>query len=130
MVANERLGSGIEVHITVNTAHVPHVLPFEIRTVAPANHRHTYVVRLAHLRIGSNVKLCRIVRPFRITHVFAIYINECRTVDTVKVKEDVLFVPLCRERKVATVMPHRVVQSILHLNVGRIVLEGIIHINI
>ena len=129
MIADVGLRHRHEIDIAVDAAHVPHILSFEIRTVAPSDYLYGDVVlALAH-HVGQ-VKLGIVVAALRVTDIFSVYPNEGRTVNTVEVQQDALVFPVLWQGEGATVGGHGVGQSALHLNGGRIVVKGIVDIDI
>ena len=86
MVGHVHERCGKEVHIAVYAAHVPHVLTFKIRSVAPAEHLYRDVVlTLAH-HLGK-VKLSIIVATLGIAHILTIHPHVGSTIDAVEVEE-------------------------------------------
>ena len=129
MVSNEHLGNSHEVNVAVDTAHVPHVLTFEVRTVGPANHAYRHVVfTRAHLL--ADVKFSVHIATFGIANILTIYPYISRRVNTIEVEQYAFFFPTFGKGEVAAVTTHAVIQTLTHLNVRRIVGEGVVNVDI
>ena len=102
MVADECLRCGIDEYIAVDTAHAPHILAFEVRTVREADHADTDIVS-AHLHEFGNIKFGIIVGTLRVAGIFAIHPDVCTTVNTIEMEEDFLSIPRRWYFKVAAV---------------------------
>ena len=129
VVAHEGLGRGVEIDVAVNAAHVEHVLPFDVRAVAPAEHLNAHIV-LARAGCGGDVELSIVVAALRVAHVSAVHPYEGCAVNAVEVEEEALAVPAGGQVESAAVRAYGVVQPRLHLNVGRVVGKGIFYIYI
>ena len=108
-----------------------HILPLEIRSIAPAEHLNTDIV-LACAYMGTDIELMVVIAALCISDILAINPNECSTVETVEVKEDVLCIPAFRQGECAAVRTHRVIAHTFDLvgNIRWIVVECILHVNI
>ena len=84
---------------------MPHILTLKIRAIAPTNHLYGNII-LTSAEIFSNVKLADIVCSFCITHFMTVYINVSSRVDTIKVEEDTLVLPACRQSEITTIRAH------------------------
>ena len=89
MVADKGLWCGIKVYVTVQTAHVEHILSLEIRGIAPTEYLHTDVV-LACAHIGTDVELMVVVTALCVAHILAIDPYESCTIKAVEVQEHIL----------------------------------------
>ena len=105
MICQVSLWCSHKVDITMNTTHMPHILTLKIRAIAPTNHLYGNII-LTSAEIFSNVKLADIVCSFRITHLIAIHINVSSRVDTIKMEEDTLILPACRQSEITTIRAH------------------------
>ena len=115
----------------MQATHVEHILTFEIRSVAPTEHLHTYIV-LAYTDIGADIELMIVVTALSITHILAVYPNERSTVEAIEVQEDILCIPTLGKSECTAIRAHRVIAHALNLvcNIGWIVVEGILHVHI
>ena len=86
MVAYKGLGRGKKEYIAVDTTHVPHILAFEIRSIAPTDNLNGDIVP-ALAQVGGYVKLGIIVAALCVAYVIAVHPDERRTIYTVKVQE-------------------------------------------
>ena len=68
----------------MNTTHVPHVLSFKIRPVAPPNNLYSNIV-LACMYVSRYIKLTDIISSLGVAHLMSVDINVCCRVDTIKV---------------------------------------------
>ena len=134
VVAHKGAGSGHQIDITVQTAHVEDVLSFEIRAVRPANHLHTDIV-LAGAERGSDVKFGIVVGSLRVADVFAVDPHISAAIDAVEVEEHALAVPVGGKIELAAVASHGIgvyLSAILlaQLDIGRVVFENVVHIHV
>ena len=129
MVSYEHFRNRHEVNVAVNTAHVPHILSFEIRTVGPANDAYGNII-LTCAHSLADVKLSIHITAFGVTHILTIHPHISGGVNTIKVEQHTFIFPTFRKREVAAITTHTVVQSLAHGYVRRIVGKGIVHINI
>ena len=89
-------------HIAVYTAHVPHILTFEIRGIAPTYDLNTDIV-LALAKVICNIKFGIIVAALCIAYIVAVHPYERSTIDTVKVQEHTLVAPSGRHLEIPAV---------------------------
>ena len=129
VVADIDLRRGNQIDITIDSAHVEHVLSFQIGTVRPTEDLHADVV-LALANEGGEVKLGILGGSLGVAHLVTVHIDQRAAVDSVKVHEDARAAPIGGQREGAAIGTHRVVESVLHDDVRRVVVEGILHIDI
>ena len=129
MVTDVSFWRSIKINITVNTAHVPHILSFKIRTITKAEYLYGNIISTRANDIGK-VELCICIRSFSITYVLSVYPNMSRTVNTIEVKHYSLAVPTFGQVKIATIRTHGIMESTLHLDKGRLVMERVVYIDI
>ena len=129
MICQVSLWCSHKVNITMNTTHVPHILTLKIRAIAPTNHLYGNII-LTRAEIFSNVKLADIVCSFGITYLIAIHINVSSRVDTIKMEEDTLILPACRQSEITTIRANRVLQTSLHTNVRLLIFKRIVYVHI
>ena len=96
MVTDKSLRSSIEIHVTVQTTHVEHILTLEIRGIAPTEHLYTDIV-LSGTYISTYVEFVIIVTALCVAHILAIDPYESCTIKAVEVQEHILCIPACRE---------------------------------
>ena len=72
---------------------MPHVLTFEVRTVAPAIYTYRQLVVAARSYEVGDVELGIGVGSLRVSYVLAVHPNHCCAVNTVEVDEHALVVP-------------------------------------
>ena len=75
MVAHECLWCSIEVDIAMQTAHMEHILAFEIRRIAPTEHLDANIV-LSCAHVVADIKLMVVVTTLSITYILAIDPNK------------------------------------------------------
>ena len=80
--------------------------------------------------ISRNVELGVVVGALGVAHLLAVDPHVGTAIDTVEVEEHAVAGPVGGQREVAAQGADRVVEVALHRDVGRIVLEGIIDIDI
>ena len=134
MVGNEHLRRSHEIDVAVNAREVPHVLTFEIRSVAPAVDAHRKLV-FAHLGEVGDVELGVGVRVLRVAYVLAVHPNHGSAVHAVEVDEKTLAVPRFGHAERAAVeadcvMILHTVVGVAHVGVRRIVLERVAHVGV
>ena len=134
MVGNEHLRGSHEIYVAVNAREVPHVLTFEIRTVAPAVDAYRKLV-VAHLGEVGDVEFGIGVRVLRVAHVLAVHPYHGSTVHAVEVDEETFAIPRFGHVERAAVEAYGVVVlhtvvGVAHVGVRRIVLERIAHVGI
>ena len=134
VVAYECLRSREQINITVDTAHVEHILSFQITTVAEAEYLYRYVV-VAFLHIRSDVELVVVVGSLCVTYVFSVHPYKGCTVNTSEVKEGTFLIPSCRQHESTLIRTYRIFtilsfELIAHLDVRRIVFERIVYIDV
>ena len=71
---------------------MPHVLTFEVRTVAPAIYANRKLV-VANLRKLGDIELSVVVRALRVAHILAVHPYHGSAVNAVEVDEEALAVP-------------------------------------
>ena len=108
---------------------MPHVLTFKIRTIRPANHAYRKIV-FTCTHILANIKFGVHIATFCVTNILSVYPNIGCRINTVEVQQYAFFFPTFGKGKVATIATHTVGQSIAHLDVGRIICEGIFYIDV
>ena len=134
VVAHKGAGSGHQIHITMQTAHVEDVLSFEIRAVCPANHLHADIV-LAGVERRGDVKFGIVVGSLRVADVFAVDPHISTTIDAVEVEEHALAVPVGGKIELAAVASHGIgvyfsAIFLAQLDIGRVVFENVVHIHV
>ena len=129
VVAHENLRRGIEINVAVDAAHVPHILAFEIRAIAPADDLHADIVR-ARANLRGYFKLCIVVAALRVADILSVDPYEGGAVDAIKVEEDAVAVPRLRQVEVAAIGSHGVLKPVLHFDGGRRIVEGVVHIDV
>ena len=102
MVAYEGTRHSIEINIAVNTTHVPHILTFEVRTIAPAEYLYTDIV-FASAYVVCHVEFSIIVCTLSITDRLTVYPYKGSAVDTIEVQEDTFAFPTFGQGEVAAV---------------------------
>ena len=130
VVAHEGLRCGVEVNIAVDAAHVPCVLALEVGTVAEAVHLYRHVV-LAGAHKVRDVKFTVGIGPFGVAHILAVEPNVGCAVETVEVEHNALAArPAFGQGEVAAVRSHGVVEAVAHVDGGRRIVEGIVHVDV
>ena len=129
MVADKGLWCGKQIYIAVYAAHVPHILSFKIRGIAPTDDLNADIV-LALACMLCNIKFRIVVSALCVAHVFTVHPYKGCSIDTVEMEEKTLVDPVCRQVKVTAVRCNGIQQTTLHFNHRRIVVERIFHIYI
>ena len=134
MVAHKGFGSGHEINITMEAAHMEHVLPLEIGAVGPTNDLHGHLVFAGSHRL-CDVKLGIVVRTLGVANVAAVDPDIGAAVDAIEVEEHILVVPSGGKGEGAAIAAHRIgvyLSFILlfEFDVRRFVLENVVYIDI
>ena len=137
MVAHRNLGHVIQIYIAENTAHSEHVLTFEIRAVAPAEHLHRYGI-VARAQVLGEVKLAHIVCSLGIAYILAVYPDESCRVYAAEMNKSPVAVPVFRHIEMAQIRAYRidavvcaaVIESTAGIDIGRSVAVRVLHIGV
>ena len=112
MVAHGYHRGIIKIHIAEDTAHAKHVLTFQIRAVAPAEHLHRQPVS-PFLQIGSQIKFRHIVRTLRIAYVPAVQVYQSCAINATEMNESTFILPSLRQIEEADIRTYRIYAVIL-----------------
>ena len=138
MVAHAHLRYIIYIYVAVDARHAEHILTFQIRAVAPAEHLHGEAVAGTNFQVRREVELCHIVRALRVAHVLAVEPYESSGVDAAEVDNRAAAVPVGGHAELAHVGANgidgvvfaAVVEAGAGLDVRRCVGVGILHVAI
>ena len=138
MVAHAHLRYIIYIYVAVDARHAEHILTFQIRAVAPAEHLHGEAVAGTNFQVRREVELCHIVRALRVAHVLAVEPYESSGVDAAEVDNRAAAVPVGGHTELAHVGANgidgvvfaAVVEAGAGLDVRRCVGVGILHVAI
>ncbi len=106
-VLNVCLGSGVDVHITLDTGKADKVLVFHPGAITPAEHLHGDVV-FATAKLVGNIEFVVGKGVFTIANELAVHPNIVSGFHTFKVQANALAIPILGHGKVTAVMAHRV----------------------
>ena len=108
MVANKGLRFRDKIDVAVNSAQAPHILPFEIRSVAPAVHADGKLV-LARLDRGGNIEFRVRIGTLRVSAECSVDPYGAAAVNAVKMDENFFVRPRFRQIERTAVEARRVV---------------------
>ena len=110
VVRHEHLRSSHEIYVAVDTREVPHILTFEIRTVAPTIYTYRELVVAGSYEVGD-VELGVGVRTLRVAYVLAVHPYHGSAVYAVEMYKHTLVLPCLRNVDGAAIETRCVVVS-------------------
>ena len=96
-----------EINITEDARHAEHILTFQVRTIAPAEHLHRKTV-FTFAEIRCQIIFAHIVSSLTVAHKVAIHPNHCGTIYASKVNDSALFRPSLGKVEGAHIRTHGV----------------------
>jgi len=137
VVAYGCLGRAVQIDIAEDAAHAEHVLAFQIRAVAPAEHLYGQAVA-SGAQVACQVKFCHVVRPLCVAYVLSVQVDKGRAVDTAEMDKRALPFPTFGQVEEADVGAYGidaivfavVIEFGAGVDVGRRVIVWIFHVGV